>query len=168
MIRSKRAIVIFPKLENSLAIELLRNQYDPLALTIAPHITLVFPFESTLSTPQLQAHIRQAIQGTRAFPVQLHGISGSEGEYLFLNVKRGNDELIELHDRLYSGILSEHLRVEQTFIPHLTVGRLNEPAAFLAGVKTAQKMNAVFQTIIEEITVYRIDDKNPIEAVIRL
>ncbi|NTV36032.1 MAG: 2'-5' RNA ligase family protein [Anaerolineaceae bacterium] len=168
MIRSKRAIVIFPKFENSLAIELLRNRYDPLALTIAPHITLVFPFESTLSTPQLQTHIQQAIQGMQPFPVQLHGISGSESEYLFLNVKRGNDELIELHDRLYSGILSEHLRIEQSYIPHLTVGRLNDPAAFLAALETAQMMKSVFHTITEELVVYRVNDNDPIEAVIRL
>jgi 2'-5' RNA ligase len=168
MSKSKRAIVVFPKFENVYHIKQLRNQFDPLALTIEPHITLVFPFESDLSTEQLRPHIQQAIQGIRSFPVQLHGITGSESEYLFLNVKHGNDEIIELHDRLYSGLLTEHLCAEHTYVPHLTIGRLNNKATFLTALETAQKMSAIFQTIIEEVSVYRVDDKKPIEAVFKL
>jgi hypothetical protein len=48
MNKLKRAIVIFPKFENVYPIEQLRKQFDPLARTIEPHITVVFPFESDL------------------------------------------------------------------------------------------------------------------------
>jgi 2'-5' RNA ligase len=100
----KRAIVILPKFDNLHLVERLREQFDPLAPLIQAHITLVFPFESDLSTEQLLSHIQQAIHGIRPFTVQLQGITGHEDEYLFLNIIRGNDLLIELHDRLYSGI----------------------------------------------------------------
>jgi 2'-5' RNA ligase len=128
----------------------------------------VFPFESTLSTEHLQTHIRKAVQGIGPFPVQLHGITGSDGEYLFLNVKRGNDQLIELHDRLYSGALAAYLSAELTFIPHLTVGRLGNTAAFLSALKEAQKVSAIFQTVIEEVAVYRVDGDSHLEFVVRL
>lgn len=150
----KRAIVVFPKFEEIHLIHQLRSQFDPLVHTIEPHITLVFPFESNLSTKHLQSHIEQAVQGIGPFPVQLHGITGSADEYLFLNAKRGNDQLIELHDRLYSGALAVHLSVEHTFIPHLTVGRLKNKAAFLSALEEARKVSAVFQAVIEEVAVF--------------
>ncbi|MGA2588181.1 MAG: 2'-5' RNA ligase family protein [Candidatus Aminicenantales bacterium] len=165
---SKRAIVIFPKFEELHLLRQLRRQFDPLANTIEPHMTLVFPFESHLSAEHLQTHIQQAVQGVGPFPVQLHGIIGSEGEYLFLNVKRGNDRLIELHDRLYSGALAAYLSVEHTFIPHLTVGRLGNKAAFLSALEEARKIRTIFQTVIEEVAVYRVDGERPIEFCVRL
>lgn len=59
----KRAIVILPRFEGLDRIEQFRRRYDPLASRIAPHITLVFPFESDLSADQLCAHMQQVIQG---------------------------------------------------------------------------------------------------------
>ena len=43
--------------------------------------------------------------GLHPFNIVLKGVTGSEEEYLFLNVKVGNDQIIELHDKLYSGLL---------------------------------------------------------------
>jgi len=165
---SKRAIVVFPKAEGIRIIQQLRRQFDPLAHIIEPHITLVFPFESNLSTEDLQTHIRRTVQGVGPFPVQLQGITGSEAEYLFLNVKRGNDQLIELHDRLYSGVLADYLVVEQPFMPHLTVGRLGNKAAFLSALDEARKVSNVFQTVIEEVVVYQVDGEPHIETRVRL
>ena len=154
MNKLKRAIVIFPKFENVYPIEQLRKQFDPLARTIEPHITVVFPFESDLQIEQLHAHVWQAIQGTGPFQVGLSGITGADDEYLFLNVKKGNDEIIKLHDRLYSGLLAEHLCITHTYIPHLTVGRLKDKEDFSTALETTKTMNLLFQTIIEEVTVY--------------
>ena len=165
---SKRAIVVFPKFEELHLIHQIRVQFDPLVHAIEPHITLVFPFENNLSAEHLQTHIRQAVQGIGPFPVQLHGITGSEGEYLFLNVKRGNDQLIELHDRLYSGALAVYLSVEHTFIPHLTVGRFSNTGAFFRALEDVQKIDTVFQTVIEEVVVYQVDGDPPFEFGIRL
>ena len=48
---SKRAIILFPKFcSNTDLIQDIRDRYDPLASKIAPHITLVFPFESEISS----------------------------------------------------------------------------------------------------------------------
>ena len=95
----KRAIVLFPKFENIDAIQAVRERFDPLASFIAPHITLVFPFESELSTHEIGDHVRRAIEGVKRFSVQLSSVTGDFRDgYLFLNVKRGNDAIIDLHD----------------------------------------------------------------------
>jgi 2'-5' RNA ligase len=128
----------------------------------------VFPFESDLSAEQLRAHVIEAIRGLLPFPLHLQGITGHEGEHLLLNVKRGNDELIELHDRLYTGTLPPYLLTEYTYVPHLTVGRLNDRISFLKALGTARTLTRRFQIMVSEVTVYRLDDERPIEYSVEL
>ena len=154
----KRAIVIFPKFDNIDAIQAVRERFDPLASFIAPHITLVFPFESTLSTEELREHIVQAIQGVKRFPVQLSSITGDVREgYLFLNVKRGNDSIIDLHDRLYSGALESFLFRKVTYCPHMTVGRIEEQTEFDQALETLRDFTTRFEAQIDQVSVENID-----------
>jgi 2'-5' RNA ligase len=104
------------------------------------------------------------------FPVRLAGITGSEGEYLFLSVKRGNDELIALHDRLYTGILQEHRSLVHTFLPHLTVGRRADNARFQQALADLASLNVTVETDVAAVTVYRIEPGGgrPVESVVRL
>jgi hypothetical protein len=95
----KRSVILFPCFHNVDAIQMLRKKYDPLANCIAPHITVVFPFDSELSTDELKSHISETLRGTKKFCVGLKDITGDYRDgYLFLNVKKGNDLIIELHD----------------------------------------------------------------------
>jgi 2'-5' RNA ligase len=43
-----------------------------------------------------------------------------------LNIGRGNDEVMQLHDVLYSGALATHHVRRHTFVPHVTVGRVRQ------------------------------------------
>jgi 2'-5' RNA ligase len=153
-----RAIVVFPQFDNVSIIDALRHRYDPLDSVIAPHITLVFPFRSDIAPAALRQHIEQAVAGMRPFPVRLHEITGHANEYLFLNVKRGNDELIALHDRLYTGMLAPFLAPEFSFAPHLTVGRLADEGSFRAALREAHAERAVFEATVREVAVHAIED----------
>jgi 2'-5' RNA ligase len=154
-----RAIVIFPAFADVAPIERLRRAYDPLADYIAPHITLVFPFTSAIATEALAAHMRRAIGNLAPFEVTLREVTGHMGEYLFLNVKRGADQLVALHDLLYSGILTRYLAPEHTFTPHLTVGRLPSAERFALALVDARRMAARFTFRVEEIVTYRIGEE---------
>ena len=44
-----RTIMIFPEFDNIEVIDKIREQYDPLANFVRPHITIVFPFDSERS-----------------------------------------------------------------------------------------------------------------------
>lgn len=153
---ASRAIVIFPQFERIERIAELRRAYDPLAFTVPPHITLVFPFESELALDALAAHVAAAVEGIAPFPVELRGITGDQDEYLFLNVKRGNDIIVALHDRFYTGPLAPFLSPRHTFVPHLTVGRLERPAAFSVALAHAARLSDTFATVVREVAVYRI------------
>jgi 2'-5' RNA ligase len=132
-----RAVIICPRLPERNPIEALRRRFDPLVDVIRAHITLVFPFESDLAPDDLRAHIADAVRGIGPFPIRLAGITGSDGRFLFVNVKRGNDALIELQDRLYTGPLLRYRTLTFTFAPHVTVGRLPTDEAFAAALAAA-------------------------------
>ena len=67
----KRAIILFPSFDNINIIKSVREKYDPLANYIAPHITIVFPFDSDISTDDLKSHFNKVLKGIKKFNVQL-------------------------------------------------------------------------------------------------
>lgn len=78
---------------------------------VKPHLTLVFPFRSDITTSELEAHIKGCIYGIEPFTLALHGITASVepfANYLFLNVTSGMQEILTLSQSLYTGILSKH------------------------------------------------------------
>jgi 2'-5' RNA ligase len=155
----KRVIVAFPRIENPAGwAEVLsaRERFDPLAGLVEPHLTLVSPFEDPMSDATLEQHVRTAISELKSFAVTLRDVTVHENEYLFLNVERGNDLLVELRDALYARPLAVHLSRTNIFVPHVTVGRLptkDLPAAIEA---TAGLTTAIAATV-SSVSVYRID-----------
>ncbi len=78
-----RAIVIFPQFKNVRLINEIREKYDPLSDYIAPHITLVFPFESDIPAIELIEHIKVALVGCDKFSLAMCGITASSDGYIF-------------------------------------------------------------------------------------
>ncbi|MFB5189170.1 2'-5' RNA ligase family protein [Alicyclobacillus fastidiosus] len=152
------AIHIFPAFRNHRSVDLLRAKYDPLFSLIPPHITLVFPFESTMTLDDLTEHIRTCIVGMKPFRIAMTGITGADGAYLFLNVKVGNDPMIELHDRLYTGILRKYLNRSFTYSPHLTVGHIHDKQLYESALLETAQFNEAFETVVHEIALERIDE----------
>jgi 2'-5' RNA ligase len=118
----RRAIVWFPPAEMLVAVEAFRTRCDPLAAAIPAHVTLVFPFASTLTPLQIAAHVRRVVAGWPALPVRMEGADALLGQWVNLRLALGRAAVVELHDRLYRGALAPFLRAEFGFDPHLTVG----------------------------------------------
>jgi 2'-5' RNA ligase len=155
---TQRTILLFPQFEQKQIIDDLRYRYDPLAGVIQPHITLVFPFESDLSIVELREHVERVLANVPSFAVRLQGITGAPGGYLFLNVKAGNDQLIELHDRLYTGVLANDLNHQITYVPHMTIGRLANPVEWDEALQEMASVNESFATVICEVWIETIGD----------
>ena len=158
----KRAVILFPKFNNIDTINNIRGKYDPLANYIAHHITIIFPFESDLTTHELKEHFNKSLIGMKNFKIMLKSITGDYRDgYLFLNVKKGNDNIIELHDKLYSGLLEKFLFRKVTYCPHLTVGRVFEEKEFDNAVDELSCYNENFEAVIDKVYVENIDkDEN--------
>lgn len=104
-----RTIMIFPRFNNIEIINDIRKQYDPLANLVLPHITLVFPFNDKMSDNELKIHLKLLLNDVKSFQLELKGFDkqvNSYGNYLFLNVGQGIEEIKDIHNILYSGKLS--------------------------------------------------------------
>lgn len=87
-----------------------------------------------------------------------------------MNVKKGNDRIIELHDRLYSGLLSVHRNPRFSFHPHLTIGRFIDEEALVEALTETKFNKTLFETTISKIHVESIEEsrRSNMEFVVNL
>src|SRR2546430_8789337 len=100
-----------------------RRTYDPRAAVVNPHITLVFPIPtSEIDRGAFREHVRNVVSRTPSFEIRLNALEKAWDHWLFLVVTEGRDQVVELHDELYTGILRPFLWTEQPFVPHVGLG----------------------------------------------
>ena len=135
------AIVAYPTLEFANQVEAVRQRFDPLASVLNAHVTLVFPFTAHAEVVAgLQPHVTAAVADVAPFPIRLTWPTPSDESYLFLQLIHGDKQLIELHDRLYSGLLAPFLSPAHFYVPHVTVGRFPSAGALSIAVLEARAL----------------------------
>ncbi len=72
-------------------IENIRQKHDPLFGLIPPHITIVFPFKSNISSDALKFHILNLSKVVGKIEIEFANCITNVGNYLFLEVKRGKN-----------------------------------------------------------------------------
>ena len=163
------AIVYFPGI-NLEAINKFRQKHDPNWAIIKPHITLVFPI-SGISEEQLVNHLEPLTKEVKPFPISLNGLIKSFDNYLFLQVKEGYQEIIELHDKLYTEMPVLCLRDDIQFIPHITLGYFgaedNEfnKELYNKAYTEAVKMKININCIFNNLTLIKGDEAFPAKVV---
>ncbi|HYE10800.1 MAG TPA: 2'-5' RNA ligase family protein [Patescibacteria group bacterium] len=159
----ERCIMIFPEFNNVDVINGIRDKYDPLVKHVRPHITLVFPFQSNITSNELKIHLENVLASVKPFRVTLQGITPvqSFGNYLYLHVIHGNNEIIEIHKSLYTNLLEsiypQWLRMG-SFNPHMTVGKITGEEDFKAAVTDVSGVNDIFDAMVKKISVEIIDE----------
>ncbi|MBW4829636.1 MAG: 2'-5' RNA ligase family protein [Clostridiaceae bacterium] len=159
----ERCIIIFPEFSNIEVIDEIRERYDPLACHVRPHITLVFPFESNIDYIQLKSHLEEVLSSVNSFPLKLKSITpvNSFGNYLFLNIEKGKEEIVEIHKKLYTGILEQYfpqwLKTGE-YNPHMTVGKIESEEKYKLAIEKTKEVTDLFKTIVNKISVEIIDD----------
>jgi len=150
--------MVFPDFENIDVIDKIRDKYDPLSKFVKPHITLVFPFRSDISSNELNVHIKTVLSGCKPFDLTMRGFTASVeplSNYLFLNVVRGLQNLYQLSGRLYTGILEKYKAdiYKETYCPHLTVGNLDKKEDYEAILSDLKNEKATFTTFVSCVSV---------------
>ncbi len=59
----------------------------------------------------------------KSFNAHIKGLTKSWDNFLFLTLEEGREEIIKLHDILYTGMLEQFLRKDIEFIPHVGLGQ---------------------------------------------
>lgn len=162
-----RAVIVPTPPEVDADLADVRRRFDPQFTSMPSHLTLVFPHR--VRSDALLRHVNSVAGDHRPIQVHLAGFAGSQNAWLFARVTRGNDDLIALHDHLYTGVLAAALDRTSIFVPHVTVGRVNGASALGAALDAVdQDMAREFQ--VQALTIYRLGDARPgeIEAAIPL
>jgi len=152
-----------------------RRTYDPTVDAIDPHITLVFPIPtSEIDHDAFRDHVRTVVSRTASFDIRLNALEKAWDHWLFLVVTEGRDQVIELHDELYAGILRPFLWTEQPFVPHVGLGlfvetgedqdlhearpRTLDIARFERGIREAKALDLDFAGPFESVHIVELDE----------
>jgi 2'-5' RNA ligase len=156
----RRAVVWFPPAAIVDDVERFRAVNDPLAPAIAAHVTLVFPFASTLGMVQVAAHVRRAAARWPSLPVRLEGLGHFHADWVHVRVTLGCAAVTALHDRLYRGALAPFLRRELAYEPHVTIGRAVDPRACSAMIEAARaaRLDRPRDAVMRALTLCRVHD----------
>lgn len=153
-----RTIMIFPDFDNIEVINRIREKYDPLAKLVNPHITIVFPFKSEISNEELSHILDKRLYGIKPFEIELQGISKRKdrfGNYLFLDIIKGKQNIIEIHNNLYRNEFKT-FDLGLDYLPHITVGNLINSQELDKAYETVKNINYKFVSIVNKISVEMI------------
>ena len=157
---SLRTIMIFPNFKNMEAIDNIREKYDPLAKLVRPHITIVFPFEIEMSNDDLSHILDNRLKGIEPFEIELQGFSKCEdrfGNYLFLDVIKGAENISNIHNVLYSNEFNA-CDLGLQYIPHITVGKLSDVEELNKAYEDVKYIRCKFIAVINKISVEMIGE----------
>lgn len=161
----KFAVVFFPTIHID-TIDTFRAKYDAHWHIIPPHITIVSPI-SDISENQFIEHIEMITKDVKSFSIQLTGLSKSFDDYLFLQVKEGHEEIVNLHDKLYSEILAASIPTDFSFDPHITLGFFRtkdntfDDALFTRAFTEAQDFNIDITCDFDAVSLIKGDGLSP-------
>lgn len=147
------AVVIVPPAGDMDRVEDVRRRFDSLADAVPAHVTLVFPFEHGTADAALVNHVEEAARGVVAFDLELRAVTCSLDYFLFLLVDKGGDQVRDLHDRLYSGLLGP-LLPDRAFTPHVTLGRFASADECAAAMRAVKPMNLQVRTRAASLRIY--------------
>ena len=154
-----RTVMIFPQFENIEIINSIRNKYDPLAKLVKPHITLVFPFDSEITNEQLEGALNSCVN-EKSFEIVMHGFSKQVdrfGNYLFLDMEKGNDIVENIHNKLYKECFRTY-DLGLPYKPHITVGKMNDIQELNKAFESIRGIDDRFRTVIDKISVEMIGE----------
>jgi len=112
-------------------IDRIRSRYDPQRNVIAPHFTLVFPFEADAAETVLK-HAAYVASQTKPSSFVLRSALAAKDPFtilshVFLIPDEGFSVVVALHESLNSGGFAPIARLDIPFIPHVTVGAFENP-----------------------------------------
>ena len=143
-------------------IDSFRQEHDPQVDVVAPHFTMVFGCKAVPETAYNE-HIASVACRTRAIRFHCrYAMVGADDmddtAYVFLVPDEGNSSISLLHDRLYTGILAKHLRLEFPFIPHITVASTKDWSRAKSLRDSLNSSGVDMEGTLRSLTVGRLKD----------
>ena len=141
-------------------IQAIRVAHDPHYELVKPHFTLVFGVADVASTLFID-HVKLVAADCFSFQFALRCAtivkdSFSSLTHTFLVPDEGHSELVRLHDRLYTGVLSPTLRLDVPFIPHITIAAKEDAWASKKLVDALNQEQLCMHGRVEQLTIVNL------------
>ena len=139
-------------------IQNIRSKYDLRFYNVVnPHFTIVFPVHNIMQNEFIVDVVKKTSDIKRIeFCLRCTVIvkdSFSDYTDVFLVPDEGYSDIVKLHDKLYSGILKNELRLDIPFIPHIGVGGFTNPAESKIVADDLNKSNFIIKGIIDKLDI---------------
>jgi 2'-5' RNA ligase len=152
------ALVNYPHLDVR-RVNQFRKRYDPQVDLIEPHITLMFPVPESIGEDNLVDHLESVLSGRQPFPIHLQGLQKSWDDYLFLMVQEGKENIIDVHSKIYTGVLAESRKADLPYDPHLTLGVFAKNAnEYPEALEEAKGLNMDYRCVLDKLHLLKIND----------
>lgn len=136
----------------------IRSKYDTRYYNVVnPHFTMVFPVTNFVQGELIKDVIKNC-SGLKKISFNLRCsviVKDSFSTYtdVFLIPDEGYSNLVKLHDRLYSGILKNELRLDIPFIPHIGVGGSINPMESKIIAEGLNKSNFAIDGLLNKLDI---------------
>ena len=140
-----------------------RKEHDELFYSVVkPHFTVVFPVLDQ-TEKDFVAEIRKMVQGIKGFEFVLRCATINKDAFnnyyhAFLVPDEGYSRVVKLHDRLYSGLLKNNLRLDIDYIPHIGIGNSKDKFECKKMVDEWNEKDFAIKGTISELTIVNYND----------
>lgn len=140
----------------------IRKKNDPKYYNVVrPHITLVFGTDK-LTVIQLHDHASSVLAEVAAISLIFDKAIVVEDDsktfyHTFIVPSKGYDEIITIHDLLYSGELSSELREDIPFIPHIGIGTCDKQKPMQSLVKRLNTEKFYIAGTLDKVSIVQYD-----------
>lgn len=121
------ALVFYPQIQHE-GFHSFRHKYEPYSQLLPEHMPFIYPVPETIGRKNLERHIKMVLSTWKPFDVHFCTLNKTWDHWLYLGVREGHGAVVELHDKLYEGILSPYLRKDLPFNPHIGLGLFSKEA----------------------------------------
>lgn len=115
------------------SVQRFRRAHDPQFGLIHPHFTLVFG--AALEEEAYVAHVRAVARVAKPLAFSLsHAMlyyTGNGPAHVYLVASEGAAGLTRLYRQLHGGPMTQWLRLDKPFVPHITIAAVDDPAKAL-------------------------------------
>ena len=105
-----------------------RNKYEPYSHLLPEHVTFIHPVPVNIGREKLERHIEVVLSKWKPFKVHFCLLEKTWDHWLYLGAKEGHNQVVDLHDQLYKGILNPFHRKDLPFYPHIGLGLFSREA----------------------------------------
>jgi len=129
-------------------IQAYRKKYDLQYSFAAPHFTIVFAIDDIPAETFVKEAKKQS-KGIKPFTFTVNKASVNKNDFhmlyhSFLIPGEGYDNIVVLHDKMYSKLFSQHLHPTIAYVPHITIGSA-------VNKQTCEKIVAIWDKDAREI-----------------